>query len=81
MEISVKLVLGAVARVARYRDIGSGVELACCSVRGKLWATLLAYSPKRKRQVSWKVAFVKGRRAAMGIEGLEKWVLMTWGWR
>ena len=57
------------------------MELACCSVRGKLWATLLAYSPKRKRQVSWKVSLVRGRRAAMGIEGLEKWVLMTWEWR
>jgi hypothetical protein len=50
-------------------------------VRGKLWATLLAYSPRRKRQVSWKVALVRGRRAAMGIEGLEKWVFMAWEWR
>jgi len=57
------------------------VELACWRLRGKLWATLLAYSPRRKRQVSWKVVFVRGRRAAMGIEGLEKWVLIAWEWR
>jgi len=76
-EISVRLALGAVARVARYRDTGSGVESTCCSVRGKLWATLLAYSPRRNRHVSMKVALVRGLRAAMGIEGLEKWLLMT----
>lgn len=28
--------------------------------------------------MSWKVAFVRGRRAAMGIRGLEEWVLMVW---
>lgn len=30
--------------------------------------------------MSWKVSFVSGRRAAIGIEGLEKWVFMTWEW-
>lgn len=40
-------------------------------------ANLLAYSPRRWWRVSINLSCVRGRMAAMGMEGLEKWVVIA----